>query len=282
MNYRKRWIIASHMSLGIASACLILACSGEPRLNGESRYWLHMSSADLKKELSLSPGQANAMEAAIDVLVGEDTRRLLDDGEAAEGAEGNAREQEALAPIDGLSFGELLDEAAGIKQAELYHLRQELSKEEIKIAEHREDLEGIEVVRARYQMGAGRRSWIDVTVRNRTEEHLDEILLDCRLVEAGRSEPWQKGTCPIVIPGGLAPGLTTTARSIVGWDTGPRRQRLVEMWPIRAYGKGRALLWDVPSELNPLEAGRIAKLETEAEVVARVLSALQLAMPAEA
>ena len=33
------------------------------------------------------------------------------------------------------------------------------------------------------------------------------------------------------------------------------RQRLVEMWPIHAYGKGRALLWDVPSELNPLEAG---------------------------
>jgi hypothetical protein len=150
-------------------------------------------------------------------------------------------------------------------------------------AEHQKHLQHIKVVRAGYGMSlATRRSWIDLTVHNGTSRTLHEVLLDCRLVERGASMVREQGTCAVAFPDGLAPGASGLAQTYVGWESEPRSARTVEAWPIRAYGDHRAVLWEVPSELDPREAGRIGDIKSRVAVVDGSLRTLaNVELPAE-
>ena len=77
----------------------------------------------------------------------------------------------------------------------------------------------------------------------------------------------ERGTCPAVFPAGLAPGATGIAQSYVGWESEPRASRKVDARPIRAYGSQRAVLWQVPSEVDPRETGAIGDIKNRVAVV---------------
>jgi hypothetical protein len=128
---------------------------------------------------------------------------------------------------------------------------------------------------------ATRRSWIDLTVHNGTDRTVTELLFDCRLVEKNGASTREQGTCPASFPAGLAPGTTGIAQSYVGWESEPRHSRKVDARPIRAYAGQRAVLWQVPSELDPRETGAIGDIKTRVAVVddsLRKLKGVQLAV----
>src|SRR4029450_10482459 len=109
-------------------------------------------------------------------------------------------EARVLAPIDHLTFGQVITAAADQTNRELEGRLAQLSEYETIAGEHRAHLDQIAVVRAGYGMSlVTRRSWIDLTVRNGTEQTLNELLFDCRLLEAG-SLVREQGTCPAVFP----------------------------------------------------------------------------------
>jgi hypothetical protein len=248
------------------------SCDHEPRLDGASLFALHHSAQAMKKELKLSKADAEALDGAIDVLVGDAMRDLLARPESAgEAPSSEAQaEQEAsiLAPVDGLAFREVVTAAADQTNRELEDLLAQLGEHEARAAEHQKHLDRIQVVRAMYGMSLStRRSWIDLTVHNGSDRSLSELLLDCRLVERGIAMIREQGTCAVVFPAGLAPGATGLAHTYVGWESEPRSARTVEAWPIRAYGDARATLWEVPSQLDPLEAGEIGDIKNRVAVV---------------
>ena len=188
-----------------------------------------------------------------------------------------------LAPIDGLTFRELITAAAESTDKELAGLMAELSEREKVAAEHQQHLDQIRVVRAGYGMSlVTRRSWIDITVRNGSDRMVKELLFDCKLVERAISLTREQGTCSAVFPDGLAPGASGIAQTYVGWESEPRPSRTVEAWAIRAYGDHRAVLWEVPSELNPLEAGLIGDIKSRVAVIDNSLRALKgVELPSE-
>ena len=263
------------------------SCDDEPRLEADSLFALHQSTTAMKRELKLKNRDAAALDGAIDVLVGYATRELLAATEAAGPAPSPAAETEAeariLAPIDGITFREVITAAADTTDRELQGLLAELSEQEALAAEHRQHLDQIRVVRAGYGMSlATRRSWIDITIHNGSAKTIKEVLLDCKLVEPSISLTREQGTCSAVFPDGLAPGASGIAQSYVGWESEPRSSRSVQAWTIRAYGDHRAVLWEVPSELNPLEAGVIGDIKSRVAVVDSSLRTLQgVALPAE-
>jgi hypothetical protein len=235
-------------------------------------FSLHETTEAMKRELKLSKKDAAALDGAVDVLVGNATREMLAAAEAAaeptSSPERAAAEKRVLAPVDRLSFGQVITAAADKTNRELEGLLAELSEYEAIAAEHQGHLDRVEVSRANYGMSlATRRSWIDLTVHNGTDQTLTELLLDCRLVEPGQTTTREQGTCPAVFPSGLAPGGTAIAQSYVGWESEPRPTRTVDARPIRAYGPGHAVLWQVPSELDPRETGAIGDIKNRVAVV---------------
>jgi hypothetical protein len=177
----------------------------------------------------------------------------------------------------------VITSAADSTNRELEALLADLSTQEAVAAEHQKHLDGILVVRAGYGMSlATRRSWIDVTIHNGTDQRLHEVLLDCRLVDRGTSTVREQGTCAAVFAEGLGPGMNGIAQTYVGWDSESRSSRVLEAWPIRAYGANRAVLWEVPSQLNPLEAGPIGDIKSRVAVIDSSLRTLKgVALPAE-
>jgi len=261
------------MSVLVLTVALPLwSCHRDARLDGASMFSLHESTGAMKRELKLSPADAAALDGAIDVLVGDDTREMLAANEASgEEPSPEARtkvEAKVLAPVDGLTFGEVITAAAEQTNRELEGLLAELNEYETIAGEHQQHLDRIAVVRAGYGMSlVTRRSWIDLTVQNGTDQTLTELLFDCRLLDEGGSLTREQGTCPAVFPGGVAPGATAIAQSYVGWESEPRPTRSVDARPIRAYGSHRAVLWQVPSELDPRETGAIGELKNRVAVV---------------
>ena len=264
--------------ISLAIALFLVSCNREPRLDGTSMFALHESTKTMKQELELSTRDSAALDGAIDVLVGDATRELVDrvEAEATPTAERVASEAAVLTPIDGLSFPQVIGAAADRTNRELEGLIAELSEYEAIAAEHQKHLDQIAVLRAGYGMNlATRRSWIDVTVHNGTNRRINELLFDCRLVDMDRSETREKGTCAATFPGGLAAGTTGIAQSYVGWELEPRPSRKVEARPIRAYGEQHAVLWHVPSELDPRETGAIGDLRNRVAVVDSSLRTLK-------
>jgi hypothetical protein len=256
------------------------SCDDEPRLEAESLFTLHKSTVEMKRELKLSKRDAAALEGAIDVLVGDATRELVAATEASGASPSPAAEAEAeariLAPVDGLTFHEVVTAAAYSTERVLQGLLAELSEQEAVAAEHQKHLDQIHVVRAGYGMSlATRRSWIDLTVHNGSDRKINELLLDCKLVEHAISMTREQGTCSAAFPDGLAPGASGIAQSYVGWESEPRSSRTVEARAIRAYGDHRAVLWEVPSELNPLEAGLIGDIKSRVAVIDSSLRTLK-------
>jgi hypothetical protein len=265
--------------VALTVASFLVSCQREIRLEATSMFSLHESSKAMKERLELSKRDAAALDGAIDVLVGDGTRELMAQGEAA-GTLGSPAQLEAearvLAPIDGLTFRQLIGAAADRTSSELEGLLAELSEYEAIAAEHQKHLEQLAVVRAGYGMSmATRRSWIDITVHNGTDKTITEVLFDCRLLENGKNSIREQGTCPAAFPAGLAPGTTGIAQSYVGWESEPRSSRKVEARPIRAFGPQRAMLWHVPSELDPRETGAIGEIKNRVAVVDGSLRQLQ-------
>lgn len=268
---------------------LLAACNDEPRLDAGSLFALYQSTESMKQELKLSEQSAGALDNAIDVLVGDATRALVAEQEAhaataqqeanaATADEERARaEAFALAAVHGMTLQQVLATALETRRAELQSLLAELGAEEAVITEQQAHLDRIRVQRAEYNMvTATRRSWIDVTVRNGSDQTLSEVLLDCKLVEPGGKHPREKGTCAVEFAEGLPPLSSATGRTLVGWETEPRSSRRVEARPIRAYGPDHAVLWQVPSELDPREAGRVGDLRTRVAVLEQSMRALEV------
>jgi hypothetical protein len=252
-------------------ASFLWSCQREIRLDAASMFSLHESTKAMKERLELSKKDAAALDGAIDVLVGDAMREMLAQAEAA-GNLGSPTQLESearvLAPIDGLTFRQLITAASDRTSSELNGLLAELSEYEAIAAEHQKHLDQIAVVRAGYGMSlATRRSWIDITVHNGTDRTVTEVLFDCRLLEHGTDTTREQGTCPVVFPAGLAPGSTSIAQSYVGWESEPRSSRKVDARPIRAYGAQRAVLWHVPSEFDPRETGAIGDIKNRVAVI---------------
>lgn len=257
------------------------ACKSEVRLDGRSLFALHKSTEAMKRELKLTKAGGRALDAAIDVLVGEAIRELVaaQEREGAVSATPRA-EAVALASIHHLTHADVLSSAIAKRRSELQGIAAELDVERAAAAEQQTHLDLVKVVRASYGMSlATRRSWIDFTVYNGTDQTLTELLLDCRLVEEGRSAPREKGSCAVKFGGGLEPGTTRVGQAYVGWEVEPRSSRRVEAWPVKAYGDGRAPLWAVPSQLDPQYAGRIGDLRTRMTVVENSLRVLEVESP---
>jgi hypothetical protein len=257
--------------LALAVASFLWSCQREARLDSTSMLSLHESTKAMKEGLALSKKDAAALDGAIDVLIGDSMREMLAQAEAA-GNLGSPTQLEAearvLAPVDGLTFRQLITAAADRTSTELDGLLAELSEYEAIAAEHQKHLDQIAVVRAGYGMSlATRRSWIDVTVHNGTDKTVTELLFDCRLLDDGGAMTREQGTCPVVFPSPLPPGTTGIAQSYVGWESEPRASRRVDAQPIRAYGAQRAMLWQVPSELDPRETGAIGDIKNRVAVV---------------
>ncbi len=53
----------------------------------------------------------------------------------------------------------------------------------------------------------------------------------------------------------------------MGWESEPRPSRKVDARPIRAYGSQRAVLWHVPSEIDPRETGAIGDIKNRVAVI---------------
>jgi hypothetical protein len=265
--------------LALAVASILCSCQREARLDATSMFSLHESTKAMKEGLELSKKDAAALDGAIDVLIGDATREMLAQAEAA-GTLGSPTQLEAearvLAPVDKLTFRQLITAAEDRISSELDGLLAELSEHEAIAAEHQKHLDRVAVVRAGYGMSlATRRSWIDITVHNGTDKTVTELLLDCRLLEDGSAMTREQGTCPVVFPAGLQPGATAIAQSYVGWESEPRASRKVDARPIRAYGAQRAVLWHVPSELDPRETGAIGDIKNRVAVVDDSLRALK-------
>jgi hypothetical protein len=234
----------------------------------------------MKKELELSKRAASALDSAIDVLVGDATRALFAEQEAGSAAAPEERaeaEAKALAAIDDLTLQEVLARALDMRRAELQGLVTELGAEEAVLAEQQSHLDAIRVLRAEYDMVMStRRSWIDFTVSNLTDQTLTAVVLDCKLVEPGSRHPREKGTCALEFADGLPPRSSAAARTLVGWDTEPRPTRRVEARPIRAHGADRVVLWQVPSELDPRAGGRVGDMRIRVAVLEESMQALEI------
>ena len=278
-----RGVVRGGTVIVLVSLLSLPGCRREIRLEADSLLALHETTERMKRELGLSKAGSRALDNAIDVLVGDATRDLIEAQEAsgaAPSAETLAAEAEALAAVHGLTLEEVLSRAVAARKSELESLAAEIGAEEAVLAEQRDHLDRIRVVRATYGMSlATRRSWIDLTVHNASDRALGGLVLDCRLIEPGRAQPREKGTCNVSFTGGLEPGATRAAQAYVGWDSEPRSSRLIEAWAIRAYGPDRAVLWQVPSDLDPREAGRMGELRTRVARVESSLRSLQVVPP---
>jgi hypothetical protein len=258
----------------------LLGCDDEPRLDARSLFALHQSTQSMKKELKLSKQAAGALDNAIDVLIGDATRALIEEQEARAALDPEERGREealALAPVNDLTLQEVLATALETRRAELQGLQTELGVEEVIVAEQQRHLDAIQVLRSQYDMVMStRRSWIDFTISNLSDQTLSEVVLDCKLVEPGSKRPREKGTCVLEFPDGLAPRSSATARTLVGWDTEPRAERRVEARPIRAHGPDRVVLWQVPSELDPREGGRVGEMRVRIAVLEESMRSLEV------
>jgi hypothetical protein len=257
---------ASSFLTGIVLAGLWVV-GQEPVLSSASLYDLHDSADRVKSTLQLSSDEFASLQHALDVMVGEPARELVEEMESSSAtipaAERRASEAKVLAPIDGMTFEALVTAATEKRIDERTGLLGDLRLEQVAAPTSRRQLHRIDVVRAAYwsSVATGERA-VDFTIRNGSDRAIDALLLDCRLIDTTRRATRERGTCRIEFDGGLMPGMAATASAPVSWESRQRLGWIVEARPIRAYGAGGEALWEVPSEHDPREAGRIAQLQS--------------------
>lgn len=240
-------------------------------LDAASLYDLHDSADRVKLRRELSPGEFAALEEALDVLVGDDARRLMEKMERIEvssrplpAAVRLAAEARVLAPVDGLTFEGLVTAAVDKTRDRRTGLLGDLRSEKAAAPKSRRELEKIDVVSAAYwrSVTTGERA-IDFTIRNGSEQPLYALVLDCRLIDTHRRQTREHGTCRVEFEGGLAPGSATAVTAPVAWEARQLLGWTVDARPIRAYDAAGDALWEVASELDPHQGGHIAELESE-------------------
>ena len=126
--------------IALAIASFLWSCHRETRLDARSMFSLYESTEAMKKELALSKKDAAALDGAIDVLVGDATREMLAQAEAAGEVPAAARvetEARVLAPVHSLTFHQVIGAAADKTKSELDGLLAELGEYEAIAAEHR-------------------------------------------------------------------------------------------------------------------------------------------------
>ncbi len=160
----------------------------QPVLNADSLYDLHDSADRVKWSLQLSPEEFASLEQALDVLVGDDARRLV---QALETIEDQRRplppsvrlavESRVLAPVEGLSFEGLVTAAVDKAVDRRTGLLGDLRAEKAAMQSSRRQLQKIEVVSADYwsSVATGEHE-IDFTIRNGSEQTIAGLVLDCR------------------------------------------------------------------------------------------------------
>jgi hypothetical protein len=271
----KRWSFLT--AIMIAS---LGAARQPPVLNAASLYDLHDSADYVKSSLQLSREEFASLEHALDVLVGDDARRLMERVEKSRrpvpAAVRLAAEARVLAPIDGMTYPGLVTAAVEKTTDRRTGLLGDLRTEKAAAVRSRSELQKIEVVRAVYwsSVATGERA-VDFVIDNGSGQPLSGLLLDCRLIDTVRRQR-ERGTCRVEFQGGLASGLTAAASAPVGWESRQRLGWVVEARPIRAYGPTGDALWEVASEDDPREAGRVAELEGRIADLDHDLQSLQV------
>jgi hypothetical protein len=238
-----------------------------PVLSAASLYDLHDSADRVRIRLDLSKEEFAVLDHALDVMVGDQARRLMERLDAVPrrlpAPIRLAAEARVLAPVEGLTYEGLVTAAVDKTRDRRTGLLGDLRYERAAAPTSRRELQRIEVVEASYwsRVVTGERG-VDFTVRNDTEEMVTALLLDCRLIDTDRRQTRERGTCRIDFDQALAPGSAATATAAVSWEARQRLGWVVEARPIRAYGAGGEELWEVASELDSRECGRLAQLES--------------------
>jgi hypothetical protein len=256
----------------------------QPILDADSLDDLHDSADRVKWALQLSDNEFASLEQALDVMVGDDTQRLMLALEAMEAQSKPlprsarlAAESRVLAPVEGLSFERLVAAAVDKTQERRSGLLGELRAEKAAAQASLIELHKIEVVSASYwsSVVTGERQ-IDFTIHNGSEEALSALVLDCRLMDTGRRQTRERGTCRVDFPTALPAGLTAQVTASVAWETRQRLGWVVEARPIRAFAADGSSLWEVGSELDPRSRGRLAEIESSLADLDSDLESLQL------
>jgi hypothetical protein len=117
---------------------------------------------------------------------------------------------------------------------------------------------------------------IDFTIHNGSEEALSALVLDCRLMDTGRRQKRERGTCRVDFPAALPAGLTARVTASVAWETRQTLGWVVDARPIRAFAADGSSLWELGSELDPRSRGRLAEIESSLADLDSDLESLQL------
>jgi hypothetical protein len=265
----------------VASLALV---EQQPVLSADSLGDLHDSADRVKWSLQLSPGEFASLEQALDVLVGDDARRLV---QAMETMEARSKplppsvrlavESRVLAPVEGLSFEGVVTAAVDRTVDRRTGLLGDLRAEKAAVLSSRRQLQKVEVVSANYwsSVATGEHA-IDFTIRNGSDQAISSLVLDCRLIDTSRRQTRERGTCRVDFSSDLPAGVSATAVAPVAWETRQRLGWLVEARPIRAYGPDGDALWEVPSELDPRAGGRLAEIEKSIADLDHDLEALRV------
>jgi hypothetical protein len=241
-----------------------------PVLNADSLYDLHDSADRVKLSLSLTRDEYATLERALDVMVGDDARRLMDSLDASPrplpASVRLAAEARVLAPVRGMTYDRLVHAAADKTRDRRAGLLGELRAERAAAPTSRQQLQKIEVVDAAYwsSVATGERA-VDFTLFNGTDQALSALLLDCRLIDPERRQTREHGACRAEFDRPLAAGASATVTAEVDWESRQRLHWVTEATPIRAYGLDGKLLWEVASEL---EAGHGHLAEIESRIAA--------------
>jgi hypothetical protein len=257
----------------------------QPVLSADSLDDLHDSADRVKWSLQLSPDEFASLEQALDVLVGDDARRLERAVETLESAARPlpppvrlAAESRILAPVEGMSYERLVTAAVDKTQDKRAGLLGDLRVEKVAVIASKRHLQTIEVVKATYwsSVASGERG-VDFTIRNGSDEPISALVLDCRLIDTTRRQTRERGTCRAEFGAALPPGLSAAVTAPVSWEARQRLGWTVEARAIRAYGTSGDPLWEIPSELDRREAGRLAAIESSLADVDHDLEALRAA-----
>jgi hypothetical protein len=241
----------------------------QPVLNADSLYDLHDSADRVKWSLQLSPDEFSSLEQAIDVMVGDDARRLIQAVETMEARSKPlppsirlAAESRVLAPVEGLSFEGLVTAAIDKTQDRRTGLLGDLRAERAAMHASRLELQKIEVVSASYwsSVATGERQ-VDFTIHNGSSEPLSTLVLDCRLIDTSRRQTRERSTCRVDFPAALPAGVSARASAPVTWEARHRLGWTVDARPIRAYGTDGVARWEVASEVHA-GTGRLAEIES--------------------
>jgi hypothetical protein len=239
----------------------------QPVLNADSLYDLHDSADRVALRMDLSSREFASLEHALDVMVGDRARRLLEKIESSPrrlpACVRLAAEARVLAPVHGMTYDGVVSAAVEKTLDRRTGLLGDLRAQRASAPVQRRQLQKIDVIDSTYwsEVTTGERA-IDFTIYNGSDETVSSLVLDCRLIDTDRRQTRERGTCRVEFSASLPAGETATATASVGWHTRQRLGWLIEAKPIRAYDAAGDALWGVASEIDPADGGPIDEIET--------------------